>query len=136
MENPARISAAPGGITGWGESPQTFVAVVARTFPAAVSGLMRVYIEVFRNSVPNRRAAARVLRELAVRWPVARSTFDLADRDRILRIQTLGEAVVPARVAAVLGASGYLCAPLSDDGAEAASGDYCLCFPSNNSAIC
>lgn len=95
---------------------------------------MRVFVEVFRTNVRGRRAAGAVLRGLRARWPTARITFDLADSDRILRIQHPTAPVEPARVAAMLAASGYLCEPLPDDDEEAASVGHLLCSLLNNSA--
>ncbi|GAA4000817.1 hypothetical protein GCM10022408_09970 [Hymenobacter fastidiosus] len=70
-------------------------------------------VEVFRTTVA-RRAAASLLRQLHRHFPAWRITFDLADADRILRVQTTGGPVDSSRVAQVLHARGYCCEPLPD----------------------
>lgn len=70
-------------------------------------------VEVFRTTVA-RRAAAGLLQQLRARFPACRITFDLADVDRILRIQTTGAPIDAARVAQLVHASGFCCEVLPD----------------------
>jgi hypothetical protein len=45
-------------------------------------------IEIFRTDVRRKTAARRVARQLQTQFPAYRVTFDLDDRDRILRIES------------------------------------------------
>lgn len=89
-------------------------------------------VEVFRTSVRGRRAGAVVLTQLRRRWPGWRITLDLGDPDRILRVQTVGEAVPVGTIRAELAKSGYLCEPLPDSVPDFPAPAF-QCFPSNNS---
>jgi hypothetical protein len=89
-------------------------------------------IEVFRTNVRGRRAGAVVLARLRARWPHWRFTLDLADCDRILRVQTGGEAVPVAAIKTELAKSGYLCEPLPDSDDDFPAPDS-PCVPLNNS---
>lgn len=70
-------------------------------------------IEVFRTTVA-RPAAARLLRQLQAHFPAWRITFDLADTDRILRVQTTGGPVDAARITQLVHAHGFHCEVLPD----------------------
>ncbi len=70
-------------------------------------------VEVFRTTVA-RRAAASLLKQLQAHFPAWRITFDLADCDRILRVQTASGPVDAVRVAQLVHARGYYCEPLPD----------------------
>jgi hypothetical protein len=70
-------------------------------------------IEVFRTTVA-RRAAAGLLRQLRAHFPAWRITFDLADADRILRVQTAAGPVDVVRVAQLVHAHGFGCEVLPD----------------------
>ena len=93
-------------------------------------------VEVFRTSVPGRRAAGRLLAELRRHWPAWRITLDVQDCDRVLRVQTTGETVPVGAIRAEVRARGYLCDVLPDEPAPALSPGsvpFLLCLPSNNS---
>ncbi len=89
-------------------------------------------VEVFRTSVRGRRAGTAVLNQLATRWPQWRFTLDLGDPDRILRVQTAGDAIPVGAIGAEVAKSGYLCEPLPDSAADFPA-PAPLCSPLNNS---
>lgn len=71
-------------------------------------------IEVFRTNVNTRRTAAVLLRDLHVRFPAYRITFDLTDCDRVLRVESSDGLPDAGAVAALLQAHGCTCTPLPD----------------------
>ncbi len=71
-------------------------------------------IEVFRTNVTSRRRAQALRRQLQAHFPGGRITFDLADCDRVLRVQTPDEAIDPNLVTRLLHTAGYHCEVLPD----------------------
>ena len=75
---------------------------------------MLSHIEVFRTTVTRPADAARLLRQLAARWPGHRITFDLQDCDRVLRVESFSCPVDNAHVSEVIRQLGHRCEPLPD----------------------
>jgi hypothetical protein len=64
-------------------------------------------VEVFKTNVHEKSQAAALLSALEYRFPSFRINFDLADCDRILRVE--GDDIVPAEIRGVMIANGYAC---------------------------
>lgn len=71
-------------------------------------------VEVFKTTVPTRRIAAVLLQGLRRQFPAHRIGFDLEDCDRILRVETGGEAIDNPSIIRFLQQNGFHCAPLED----------------------
>jgi DNA-binding transcriptional LysR family regulator len=71
-------------------------------------------IEVFSTDIAGPRAAARLLRQLRQHFPTWRISFDLADCDRVLRVESPDQRPDAAWIAQLLHESGYHCRPLPD----------------------
>lgn len=64
-------------------------------------------VEVFKTNVTQRKQAALLLSLLSRQFPLCRINFDLADCDKILRVE--GKNVLPSEIIGLLQANGYQC---------------------------
>lgn len=64
-------------------------------------------VEVFTTDIDNEREAAIIAALLSMQFPNCRITFDLEDREKVLRIE--GQNVVPDKVISLVRQNGYDC---------------------------
>jgi hypothetical protein len=73
-------------------------------------------VEVFKTNVESPHAARQLTQALTERIPAARISFDLEDKDRILRIETQWQNLDVAQIIAFLREERFACEVLEDVG--------------------
>lgn len=72
-------------------------------------------VEVFKTNVTAPRHARRLLHQIHATFQEYRANFDLEDCDKILRVESRGRFIQPARLIQLLQAAGFQAEVLPDE---------------------
>ena len=71
-------------------------------------------IEVFKTNVHDKVTAEHIIETISLQFPEVFINFDLEDHDRILRIESEGDALPVGDVITLMNTKGYECEVLED----------------------
>lgn len=71
-------------------------------------------IEVFKTNVQDETTAEHIIETISLQFPEVFVNFDLEDHDRILRIESAGDALPVGDLITLMNTKGYECQVLED----------------------